>query len=613
MLNHSVVCFMPKPSSRKYLCKLCLVLLLSALSLHSYGQFDSNGLSSGLGTETSSSPFAAAEEQEEFLPVNQAYQLEVLLKENKIAFSWVIADKYFLYGEQFRATANGQELILTIPPGKTLYDPIFEKDVEKHYSYVEVSFDKGQLPQGEAVELAITSQGCADAGLCYPPNTINYTLDANHQTVTQAVSSKTGPGSAATGGSDSSALASQGSPQQVPHFTIALTMIGFALVGGLILNLMPCVLPVLSLKALSLAKNQDIQSQRAHGWSYTLGVVSSFVAVAVILLAIRAAGQAIGWGFQLQSPWFVTLLIYLFFVMGLALSGYINLGSQWMNAGQNLTQGHGLKQSYFTGVLAVVVASPCSAPLMGSALGYALAQPWWVSLSIFIALGFGMALPFLLLSYSPKLNHFLPKPGAWMETFKQFLAFPLYLTALWLLWLLGRQLGNSAVILVLVGMVAMVFFYWLSTHSRKMQPLAGISVLILALVFSWFSSLQPTVEKQALASSAWEPYSESRLAELRAANQAVFINATADWCITCKANEKLVLTEATLEKMKAKGIHLLMADWTNYNPGITQLLETYRRGGVPLYVFFPAEQSAKAQVLPQILTPGSFNEVIENI
>jgi thiol:disulfide interchange protein DsbD len=217
----------------------------------------------------------------------------------------------------------------------------------------------------------------------------------------------------------------------------------FALAGGLILNLMPCVFPVLSLKVLSFASNSGAShsQQRFHGLAYTAGIIVTFMALASILLALRAGGEAVGWAFQLQSPWFVALLIYLFFVMGLSLSGVYEFGSGFMGAGGSLASASGYKGSFFTGVLATVVASPCTAPFMGAALGFALSQSWLVAMVVFFCLGLGMALPFLLLSFSPALLRFMPRPGAWMNTFKEFMAFPMYATVLWLLWVLGNQTG----------------------------------------------------------------------------------------------------------------------------------------------------------------------------
>lgn len=542
--------------------------------------------------------------EEEFLPVEEAYKLSVEQTQSGLSLDWLIADKYFLYGEQFQVSINNQIIEANLPTGIIQYDPIFEKDVEKHYHHAKVTIDQGQLPSNPGYELAVTSQGCADAGLCYPPHTQRFTINANDVSPIIEL--------ARADFSNNSALQTTEAPSA--SLTHVLYMIGIALIGGIILNLMPCVLPVLSLKALSLANSQH--NHRHQGWAYTLGIISAFIIIAGLLLAVRAAGQAAGWGFQLQSPGFVTVLIYLFFVMGLSLSGFINIGTRWMNAGQSLTEGNGLQQSYFTGVLAAVVASPCTAPFMAPALGFAITQPWWIALSIFAGLGLGMAAPLLLLSYLPHLSRWLPKPGAWMETFKQALAFPLYLTAIWLLWVLSRQLGTDAAIVVILGFLAIVFIFWLGGKVQTIQSSASLLCLALAAMMTWHNSQQSPLETTASKNTEtekWEHYTPERLTELRQSGKAVFINMTADWCITCKVNEKVVFTDDMLNTMKDREIHLIKGDWTNYDADITQLLEKYKRGGVPLYVLFPEGENSKEQLLPQILTRGSFKDKINEI
>jgi thiol:disulfide interchange protein len=545
---------------------------------------------------------------EVFLRVEEAYKLTVskLSDNNGLELSWLIADKYYLYGEQFKVSINNQAIAVNLPTGIIEYDQIFEKDVEKHYRQAKISIDQDQLPNHPGYELTVVSQGCADAGLCYPPQTERFSIDSDgispviidpksnqlsNKIVTAAVDGD-------VNGANSS-------------ISTILYMIAFAIIGGAILNLMPCVLPVLSLKALALANSNA--NHRIQGWSYTLGAISTFVAIAALLLAIRAAGQAVGWGFQLQSPGFVTVLFYLFFVMGLSLSGFITLGARWMSAGQSLTQGSGLSQSYFTGVLAAVVASPCTAPFMAPALGFAITQPWSIALLIFASLGFGMALPLLLLSYIPSLNKLLPKPGAWMETFKQALAFPLYITAIWLLWVLSRQLGPNITALVIFGGLAIIFIYWLGQKSTRFLPATGAATIAVIAALSLHASQQEPLRASTANNSIWEIYDEKRLASLRDAGKAVFINLTADWCITCLANEKVVFTESTLAAMKANDITLLKGDWTNYDPQITKLLEKHKRGGVPLYLLFPAEAGKAPIVLPQILTPSGFNSALKEI
>ena len=591
------------------LCLLALPLLPPPLSPLPHAHADNLDALLTEGDETrqyseSSSAFRLDLGQEEaFLPVDEAYQLTVSSDNSGLQLSWIIADRYFLYGEQFRVSVNEQSVAFEKPNGIIEYDPIFEKEVEKHYHQITLNIDAAVLPETSTFDLGISSQGCADAGLCYPPYTERFVIDRGSHQVTFVSNSN-----------EQAESSTADQPDNVSHTPVSagfiVLMLVSALVGGTILNLMPCVLPVLSLKALSLANSHD--KHHLQGLSYTAGTVSTFIVIAAVLLAIRSAGEAVGWGFQLQSPGFVTLLIFLFFIMGLSLSGVITIGSRWMNAGDGLTQGSGLQQSYFTGVLAAVVASPCTAPFMAPALGFAMTQPGWLAMGIFTALGFGMALPLLLLSSMPQLGKWLPKPGVWMHSFKQAMAFPLYLTSVWLLWVLGRQLGSDAVVLVMGGALLMIFIYWLSQQWRLLAPVAGVLVIAAALGISWgISQRSPVSTVQ--AESVWEPYSEQRLADLRNQGEPVFVNMTADWCITCLANEKVVLTKARLEQMQNRGIFLMKGDWTHYDSRITRLLEKYKRGGVPLYLLFPAEANAEPRVLPQILTPAGFQKQIEAI
>ncbi|TVQ27692.1 MAG: hypothetical protein EA370_17680, partial [Wenzhouxiangella sp.] len=326
-----------------------------------------------------------------------------------------------------------------------------------------------------------------------------------------------------------------------------LVALGLALIGGVLLNLMPCVFPVLSIKAMSVVSGAG-HDQRGHGLAYTAGVVLSFAALAAVLLALRAGGEAIGWGFQLQSPLVVGILIYVLFALGLSLSGLFDFGTRLMGMGQGLTEKGGLSGSFFTGVLACIVASPCTAPFMGTALGVAVLMPWPMGMSIFIALGFGLALPMLLLSFSPALAKRLPRPGPWMDTFKQAMAFPLYLAVVWLLWVLARQTDANGLAAVLAGMVVLAFALWLGGRRDRGPNLAvarhvlvGLSLVLAFAALGTASRFQS--EADSTPSTAWwESYSSDRLAELRAdPDQAVLVNMTADWCVTCLVNERVAL------------------------------------------------------------------------
>lgn len=387
-------------------------------------------------------------------------------------------------------------------------------------------------------------------------------------------------------------------------------VLALAFIGGLILNLMPCVLPVLAIKALTLveAQGEERARQRGHTLVYTAGVVASCVSIAALLLLARAGGEAAGWGFQLQSPIFVALMAYLLFALGLSLSGVVAFGTQLMGVGQHLTQRSGYSGSFATGVLAVVVASPCTAPFMGTALGYAMTQNAAVALLVFATLGLGLAAPFLLIGFVPGAARWLPKPGAWMETFKQVMAFPLYLTVVWLVWVLGRQTGANGIAVAGLGLVLVAFALWLwgrrtPGESRWAAALAVIS-LVAAVGLLSLPELRHGAAAASHASSGdqSEPYTAERLASLRAEGRTVFINMTADWCLSCLANERVALSSDAVQSAFADGqVAYLKGDWTNGDPAITAVLEQFGRNGVPLYVVYHPGQAP--QLLPQILTP----------
>ncbi|SEI04304.1 thiol:disulfide interchange protein DsbD [Rheinheimera pacifica] len=409
-------------------------------------------------------------------------------------------------------------------------------------------------------------------------------------------------------------LVTQGQQSSTALWLILL----MAATGGLILNLMPCVFPVLSLKALSIAANSTQQAQQKRdALFYSAGVILSFVALALLLITLRAAGAAIGWGFQLQSPYMVALLVYLLFALGLSLSGVVQFGLGLMNTGGALTAAKGSKGSFFTGVLAVIVASPCTAPFMGSALGYAVTQSAPVALLVFAALGLGMALPFLLLAFVPGFARLLPKPGAWMDTLKQVLAYPLYLSAVWLLWVYGRQAGVDAQALLLIGLVCVAGACWLWGRKQLAQAGrvgAGIAVLLVLLALAL-----PLVAPQPAAPQAqngdtqhWQPWSAATLKQLREHGKPVLVNMTADWCITCLVNERVALnTDSSKAALALYDVTYLKGDWTLRDSAITEYLRLYQRDGVPLYVLYWPGQPP--QVLPQILTPDTLPQTLARL
>lgn len=404
----------------------------------------------------------------------------------------------------------------------------------------------------------------------------------------------------------------------------------FALMGGFILNLMPCVFPVLSMKALSFAKNagESVHKQRMDGIAYTVGVIAAFVALATVLILLRAGGERIGWAFQFQQPWFLAFIVYVFFMMALSLSGVFEIGTSLMGAGGGLAQKKGYKGSFFTGVLATTVATPCTAPFMGPALGFALTQTWAVAMLVFVALGFGMALPILLLSYMPALTKYMPKPGAWMETFKQFMAFPLYASALFFLWVLGTQVGVMGMSMVLGVCILLAFAAWLYQRRFTMGPIlrsvnyaVGVTALVIALYLMQTPFLQSAAVSQVLSVDAegnstenYEVFSTARLHEIQESGRPVFVNMTAAWCITCLANEQTTLsTERVEQSMLDNDITYMKGDWTNEDPEITTILEQFNRPSVPLYVLYPGDTSKQPIILPQILTPGMVVDAFSSI
>jgi thiol:disulfide interchange protein DsbD len=392
-----------------------------------------------------------------------------------------------------------------------------------------------------------------------------------------------------------------------------------ALLGGLILNLMPCVFPVLSIKVLSLTSKTGASpaQYRMHGLAYTAGVVLAFLILASVLLALRAGGEAVGWAFQLQSPWFVSLLVFVFFVMGLSLSGVYEFGTRFMGVGGNLTTSPGYQSSFFTGVLATVVASPCTAPFMGAALGFALSQSWLVAMLVFAFLGLGMALPFLALAFSPRLMKFMPKPGAWMVTFKEFMAFPMYAAALWLLWVLGVQVGVNGMVAVAAASLVLAFALWLMQKSsvnasnwRFVNRTVSVVLVLIALSVLRTPLLAPqsggiSISGDTEASVTFEPFSAVRVDELRRSGTPVLVNMTAAWCITCLANEQTTLSTVRVQQaMQDYGIAYMKGDWTNQDPEISRVLDEFNRPSVPLYILYPADIAAEPQILPQLLTPS---------
>ena len=402
-----------------------------------------------------------------------------------------------------------------------------------------------------------------------------------------------------------------------------LKLIGFAFLGGLILNLMPCVLPILSLKALSLAKSsgESARAARLDGFAYAFGVVLSFVLIAIVMLIIRESLGAVGWGFQLQQPAIVLGLALLMMLIGLNLLGVFEVEVSIQGSGQSLTKKkNSLVASFFTGVLAVVVAAPCTAPFMASAIGVALVQSAPIAIVIFAALGFGLAFPYLLLSVAPATRKILPKPGAWMDVLKQVLAFPMFATGIWLLWVLGGQTGKDGMTIGLLAVLFIGFAAW--AYGKRGTVWKAVSLIGLAIAgFAIFSLVQippgaaSDTGKRGTSTALFETvdYTPQALDDLLSQDTAVFAYFTADWCISCKVNERVAIKkQETATFFKEANITVMVGDWTSQDPAITKILTQYKRAGVPMYLYFkPGTKANQGVLLPQVLTPAILKKSIE--
>ena len=390
------------------------------------------------------------------------------------------------------------------------------------------------------------------------------------------------------------------------------TAILFALLGGLILNLMPCVFPVLSLKALKLVRmgGEERAHARLHGLLYTAGILISFAAFALALLALQAAGVGAGWGFHLQNSGFIAFLTYLFFLIGLNLAGFFEITVSI--GGRDLTKEHSYAATFFSGVLAAVVATPCTAPFMGAAVGYALTQPAFTTLTVFLALGLGLALPYLMLSFIPALQRILPKPGRWMETLRRILALPMFLSAVWLGWVFMQQTGREGLIFLIGGIAALGVAVAVLKTGKKGMRLAAVLLFLAA----GYSMIIKTAPVKMIVTDGWVPYTAASFAGLESGNDSLFVNMTAAWCITCKINERAALENKNVKQMfEENKVTLIKGDWTNYNAEITSYLQSFGREGVPIYVYYGPRGADGARpapvVLPQILTPATIERTIK--
>ncbi len=539
------------------------------------------------------------------LPAEQAFAFEAIaVDHDALLLRFTPAPGYYLYRERNTFTLAGDPpAALGEPqwPAASAHHDDHFGDVAVYFEQVEVPMAVRRLTAGPVeLQLQATFQGCQNDGICYPPMTRDVRLALP---------------ALPAGELPASAVGDAPAPAGLAAGALLTALVG-ALLGGLILNLMPCVLPVLSLKALSLADSGHSHRQARHSalW-YTAGVLVSFAALGLAAIGLREAGAALGWGFQLQQPWVVALLAYVMFAVGLSLSGLFQIGAGLAGIGQSLTEKRGASGDFFTGVLAVVVASPCTAPFMGPALAFAFAAPAWWALVVFVALGLGLALPFLLIGFVPALASRLPRPGAWMVAFKQVMAFPMYLTAVWLAWVLAKQRGADAIGLLLAGAVLLAAALWGFERQRWKPRLFGVAFTALAAVaaLAAIPAIQrlPAARATAAESDASVPYSAERLASLRRDDRVVFVNMTADWCVTCKANEARVLSTAAFgDAISAADAVYMKGDWTNVDPEITRFLEQHGAVGVPLYVVFAPGRPA-GEVLPTVLSIDAVTAAVQ--
>jgi len=405
-----------------------------------------------------------------------------------------------------------------------------------------------------------------------------------------------------------------------PEVGMALPqMLSLAFLGGLILNLMPCVFPVLAMKAVALAAGAARGKVRAHAVSYTAGVLVAFTALGGALLAARASGAAAGWGFQFQSPVFVAAMAWVLFGVGLNLSGVFQVGAGLAGTGQGLASRGGHVGSFFTGLLAVVVATPCTAPFMGVAIAAGLAAAPPVTMLVFLVMGLGLAAPYAVLALLPGLVRRAPRPGRWMDILKQALAFPMYAAAAWLLWVVSQETGSDGVLAAAAGFVLIGFAAWVlgvaqgatGWRGRRFGQTAALAAMLAALAVLSGIAAVPGAVGNAEAADGIEPFTSARLAALRADGRPVFVNMTAAWCVTCLVNERVAISTTAVHRAFAEHhVAYLKGDWTRQDPQITAFLREHGRDGVPLYVWYPPG-GGHPTVLPQILTESMLIGVVE--
>ena len=516
----------------------------------------------------------------DFLPVDEAYPTEVeLTTDGKVLARWQMPAGYYLYKHAVNLVGKeGTELgTVSFPKGILKNDEYFG-EVEVYYHFLEVATRVLSQTQAELI-FDVHFQGCADAGLCYPPEVREFRLagisnDAGSEVVPNRTESATAESS-------------------------LLVALGSALLAGLILNLMPCVFPVLSIKAISMLQSTADSGHVRHAMAYLIGVVATFLLLSLILLTLRGFGTAVGWGFQLQSPGFVVAMALLFFLMSMNMLGFIEIPGFGVSMGQT--------NSFITGVLAVIIATPCTVPFMAVAIGYAVTQGG-VELALIMAMmGLGMALPYVVVTASPGVASWLPRPGPWMQTIKRIMSIPLILTVIWLVWVLVRQVGYGGVIWAVCAMVAMAAVAFVG-RSRVRWLATVWTVMLVVVAGTVYGISRPNDSSKSINARGFDL---AAFTETVANNRPIFLNVTADWCLTCLANERTTLSRShVMQEFDTRDITYVKVDWTNRDEEVTQLLEQFGRYGVPMYVYFARQ--GEPVVLPQILTPGLLTGYLGN-
>ncbi len=492
-----------------------------------------------------------------------------------------------------------------------------------------VNFPKDTELGKKDIIVKVTYQACNDK-TCMPPETLIDTISVNVVEKNVAVQenkndifSKINFGKTEAPKKEISEAPVKSGEEPIGIWIALLS----AFLGGIILNLMPCVLPVLSLKILGIVQQsgEDSRKRIKHGIAFTLGVLASFLVLAGVLLLLRAGGEQLGWGFQLQSPAFIILLTILLFLFALSMFGVFEIGTSLTTVGQKSSNDTGFVGSFSSGILATVVATPCTAPFMGSALGYALSQPTIVALLIFAMLGLGMALPYLLLTTVPGLVKYIPRPGAWMESFKQFMGFLLMATVLWLLWVFSLQVGAEGLLILLAAFIIVSIGGWIFGrwgNIAKPKPTRIKAILLTALfiiggvvfAFKYIDTNVQISQSIEQGNINWQKFTPELLKKSLQEGKPVFIDFTAAWCLSCQVNEKVAFGSKDVQKaFKKLDVVMLKADWTNSDEMITKELAKFGRNSVPLYVLYSGKKNEEPQILPEIITPGIVLDALNKI